>query len=617
VRSRSQGHRSTRATCAALALSAVLACSKDTVVTTRNVYVDVPSACAVAGHGFATYAAQGDFEPTSQPLGPDLSDVGAVLVQLDGQTRELGVSVSLGTSAWEGRTSVPPKGDVNVLVLPADLSCALTRGVGMRTGSTLGVIGSQRALLVGGTAMGPVPEDFVVHLDTGQVTPVAQNLKPPRSHASVSTFDAGGLVAGGTSDDGTVQQDAWIFDPAAEGFTQSIVLDQKRTGHSAVALLDGRTLLVGGTSDAAGRQPIQNMELVDPTNDQAYEQGVAPLDPPLTSPVAVLLASGEVLVAGGTTATSPPSTGLQWFRPCSSQEGCQVKSSAVAMGTIPAGAALSIVALQGGGALAVVAPPAGAGANFSTTWVIGADHTVDAAGSSVAGTLSRPLLFGGVGGAPLLWTSDRWLQWQPWSASFTAAPVLDNAPANVGDAVASVDPGLAMWLDPSQNKLVALRTATDDAYSPDPASFLSQGPGGVAPDRLPGPSAVTYTGGTGLTLSQGASAFVTDRTYADVSVRATFASGQPPYVVLRDDEGQAHVLKDDCCSGLFAATGPSPVVDVERVGGTVTCQVSGGQVGTCGDVPSSSARVSVGVQGASTAGPSVVSEIVVRRLGAP
>jgi hypothetical protein len=598
-------------------VSSGAACSKDAVVTTRSVIANVPTGCAVDGMGYATYFALGDFEPAAPPPGPYLSQVGQVLTQIDTNAQALVVTASedrdaagAGGNTWEGVATIPPSGDVNVLVLPQDLSCALTTTVGARSGSTLAAIGSERALLVGGTG-NPTPADFVIRLDTGQVTqvPPQLELQHARAQASVTPFGPGGLVAGGVDDVTNLPTgSAQVYDPGAGGFTTPVSLSVARARHAAVVLVDGSTLLVGGVG-ADGTTAVEQMEIVAPGDQNGHVQGVASIDPPLAMPItAVRLASGEVLVAGGTTVGGVSATGLQWFTP-------GALPSMVMMQTLPGGH-LALVPLESGGALAVVAAPSGAPAGFQNTWVISAEHTVTAA-TAVPGSLTLPLLFGGAGGAPLLWTGDRWLQWQPWAGAFTSAPVLDSMPANIGDAFASPDPGLAMWLDPVRKQLVALRTDTSNAFSADPPAFLAQGSTGVAPDSLPAGDTATYTGGTGLLLAQYLNAFVTDRTYADVSVRVAFAAGQPPFVVLRDDQGTPHVLQQDCCVGLLSASGPQPVVDVERTGATVTCSVNGAAATTCSTTLDAGARVAVGVQGALPTNPSIVSEIVVKRLGAP
>ena len=577
--------------------------------------MNVPAACAVDGQGYATYFPLGDFEPPPPPPGPALSGVGKVLPQLDLQTRAVSVIASENDDTWEGVAPVTASGDVNVLVLPEARACALSTGVGARTGSTLGPIGPLRALLVGGDATGlTTPANFVVHLDTGVVEPVdaRRELLVQRQRASVTPFGAGGLVAGGVAlSSGLPTADAQVFDAGAGGFTTRLSLSEPRAGHAAVVLVDGRTLLVGGVGGADGETPVPRMEIVDPAGGDGFEENVALLSPVLSSPSAVRLVSGEVLVAGGTTVSGVAVTGLEWFTP-------QAGPSSVRLQTLPAGsvaARVALVALAGGGALAVVAPPASPPAGFQTTWVISADHAV-AAGTSVQGSLTRPVLFGGAGGAPLLWSGDRWLQWQPWAGAFTGAPALDTGATSLGDATASPDPGLAMWLDPVRHQLIARRTDTTNAYSAD-APLLVSGSGGVAPDRLPGAAGVAYSGGTGLTLAGGASAFVTDRTYADVALRVTYAAGQAPLVVLRDALAVEHVIDDRCCAGLFGATGPAPVVDVERRGASVTCAVDGAPPSACGASLDPSTRIALGVRGALATSPSVVSEILVQRLGDP
>jgi hypothetical protein len=358
------------------------------------------------------------------------------------------------------------------------------------------------------------------------------------------------------------------------------------------------------------------MEIVAPGNGNGTEDGVELLNPPLTAPVAVRLASGEILVAGQTMVDGVPATDLEWFN-------SGVTNQTATPQPLPVGSGFALIALEAGGALAVVAPPPNPPAGFQTTWVIGADHVVSPA-LSVPGSLTSPKLFGGAEGAPLLWTGDRWLQWQPWMGQFGISPVL-SATANIDDAFTSPDPGLAMWLDTTAHQLVALRVDTNNAYSSDPPSYVASSATDIAPDQLPGApdqlpggATVSYNGGSGVTMAYGASAFVTDRTYADVSIRVTFAAGQPPSVVLRDDQGSEHVVDATCCAGLMAAQGPSPVMDVERSGGTVTCAVAGAAASAC-PLPGldAGAAVSVGVRGASQTTTSIATEIVVTRLGVP
>lgn len=598
-------------------MACLAACGKDTVVTQRRVVANVPAACAVGAQGFATYYPLGDFEPASAPASLSFSATGKPLAQLDGATRQLVLSAQLGVSTWEGVGPVGASGDVNVLVLPQFQPCALSQGVGMRTGSALGVVGSGRALLAGGAVGRSAPPEYVVHLDTGVLTPASPPLLHQRTQATVTAFAGGGLVAGGLrTDNGTALPEAQVLDPGSDGFTTEILLSEPRRGHAAVVLANGDTLLVGGYGDATASSPLTSLERVYATSscvqggeECSTETDEGPLFPLLVDPVAVRLADGEVLVAGGAQTEGPNVTGLQWF-------GTMGEGQSIPMFPIPGGPPFALAALQGGGALVVVTPPPNPPASFKTTWVVGADRSVTAA-ASVQGSLTAPILLGGAGGAPLLWTGDRWLQWQPWLGAFGLAVGLEGVSANIGDARATLDPGLAMWLDPSQQRLVALRTATTNAYSEDPVAFLTPDDTGVAPDSLPGVGGVTYTGGTGLTLPLGTSAFVTDRTYADVSIRVRFDAGQPPSVLLRDNQAALYFVDDTCCAGLLDASSPQPVMDIERHGATITCAVDGAAASTCPTTLGPAARVSVGVGGLRRGVPSLVEEIIVTRLGAP
>lgn len=589
-------------------------------MTTRAVTVNVPAACEVNGNGYATYFALGDFEPPAPMPGPFLSATGTLLPQLDPEARALVATVGEHADSWEGVAAIPPSGGVNVLVLPADESCALSANVGDPAGAALGVVGSNRALLAGGSLNVETPAEYVVHLDTGAVAKADPPLHVSRTQATVTAFGGGGLVAGGlTLDAPAPLAEAEVLDAADDGFAaQTIALSEARAGHAAVVLASGDTLLVGGYGDAATRAPLPSMEIVQVASRTTTESDVGRLSPVLANPVAVRLASGEVLVAGQVQGqgkgqgkgqgNGQAATGLEWFTPAARPTGITVQ-------TIPPAAAVALIALQSGGALAVLSPPAGAPPTFQTTWVVGADHT-PVAGASVAGTLTAPALFGGAGGAPLLWTGDRWLAWQPWAGAFGAAPVLDTNPATMGGAIASPDPGLAMWLDPSAGRIVALRTDTTNAYSADSEPYLAEDATGVAPDRFPGAGTVSYVGGAGVTLTPGASAFLTDRTFADVAVKTTFAPGQAPDLVLRDAEGnETVVIAASCCPGVDAPSLAAPVMEVERSGATLTCAVSGGPPRTCAVTLDATTRVSVGVRGATSVPASIAQTIVVQRLG--
>ncbi len=327
----------------------------------------------------------------------------------------------------------------------------------------LGAIGGQRVLVVGGRAASDAgvssPSTLVVPLDTGEVAAVSTDLLMPRIQATVTAFGAGGLVAGGADSAGTPLAEAEVFDPVVGGFQQQspIFLSQARAQHGAAVLATGETLLVGGVGGADGQTVLGTMEIVDPVTRTVRAENVATLAVARKSPTVLRLASGEIFVAGGVDADDNPVTKIEWFLPDAS------KASKVAQDLV-AGSARPYAPLEAGGVLAVIVPPAGADADFLDVWVIDADG-VPSPATTLAGLQGQPVLFGGAGGAPVLYvpgtppgtvpaTPARWLRWQPYVGAFGVLGV--DIAANVGDATASPDPGLAMWLDPSVAKAVSV-----------------------------------------------------------------------------------------------------------------------------------------------------------------
>ena len=274
------------------------------------------------------------------------------------------------------------------------------------------------------------------------------------------------------------------------------------------------------------------------------------------------------------------------------------------------------MALGGGGALAVVAPPAGAPTPFANVWVIGASGSTDPA--TPLADVTNPVLFQGAGGAPVLWTGvpgGRWLRWDPWQGAFVALGVLDDVPANVGPSNASADPGLAMWLDGSSAALALLRFDTRGPYSTLAGPLLATTATDVAPDRLAAPGVATFDAVAGLTLGPGAAAFVTDRTYAALSLSVGAPTGEPAKVVLRDELGVELELGGVGCPAALAKPGKASSLAVRRSGAQVTWSLSTGASGTCPTGVGAQARLSIGVRAPGDVARSVVRDLVVKRLG--
>jgi hypothetical protein len=256
-------------------------------------------------------------------------------------------------------------------------------------------------------------------------------------------------------------------------------------------------------------------------------------------------------------------------------------------------------------------------------WVIDASGAIEAAAPLV--DVPSPVLFSATQGAPVLWTGSspgsaggRWLRWDPWQGSFGEFGVLDTTPANVTDATVLPDPGLAAWLDDgagSDARLTALRFDVRGDYSTLPGPLLVDSTAEMAPDRLVSVQNLSFDPSSGLVLEGDATAFVTDRTYADVSIDVDAPTGEPALLVLRDEAGVELEVGGVSCPGARPAGSRPSSLHVQRSGASVTWSVRGGANGTCKTGVPSGARLSVGVRGAASPGRSVARNLRIVRLG--
>jgi len=99
------------------------------------------------------------------------------------------------------------------------------------------------------------------------------------------------LVAGGGND----AQSCELYDPATATWTFTGSLLQKRFGHHATLLTNGKVLVAGGVAGHHGF--VAQCELYDPATGTWSASGA--LNAARTNNVQVLLAGGGVLVAGG------------------------------------------------------------------------------------------------------------------------------------------------------------------------------------------------------------------------------------------------------------------------------------------------------------------------------
>jgi hypothetical protein len=587
---------------APLATLLALSCGHKTETVTRTVRSHAPFSCAPdpASSPYGYFLASGDFDP-SIGVEHSMSDVGADLPGVPASTRAIVIDVSAGDGDWRGVADVSPSGDVDVLLWPFLSACALSSRVDAGSGVTLVAIDASHALVFGGVAS-TQPRAFAIDLTTGAVTPTRDGLLTARSHASGTRFVRGALVAGGISAvDAQPLASAEVFDPSlrtGDFDHQAIPLGVARSDHGAIDLGTGETLLVGGRSASSA---LRSLEIVDPATRSSRGQGLASLAVARSLPTVLRLANGEILVAGGVADDGTPVSTLEWFTADATRAARNPRE-------LVAREKRAFVALPGGGALAVIAPRAGDVA-FSSVWVISADGDPEPA-TPIAGALAEVALFTGSDGRPLLWTGDRWLRWSPWEGAFGAtdvpAPDCTATPfACPSLAIASPDPGLALFLGGDGTAVTGLRFAARSAYGSIAQPLLVADTSFVAPDRLVLPGTTTsfaFDAERGLTLASGAAAFVTDLTFADFALDLDAPTGEPPVVVLRDGVADVEI------GGLACPFGAAPSIHVERVGTSV-------RVGSapCGVSVRESARLAIGLRGSASGEESIARNLRIAR----
>jgi hypothetical protein len=517
----------------ATALLLVAACGKDPRIERRTVLLHVPRECALASDAYAVFYAYGDYERTPDAPseeGQFLHQTGQRLSKLPAEARALIVDVAFGERAWRGQAEVPSSGDVDVLLWPHRSPCRLTGDVGDRAGATMTALRGSRLLIVGG-AGATVPATFEANLATGVVRPLPVGLLTPRVRATVTAFEGGAVVAGGTATTAGLLDTAEVYRRETGDFDGApIRLSEGRAEHGAVDLVTGETLLVGGVG--ASGEPLASLEVVDPVARRAKTGGLARLAVPRTRPIVLRLASGEVLVAGGFDARGEAIDTLEWL----TADGHNVARRPQ---PLVARSRHAFIALPTGGALAVIVPDGPTDA-IKNVWSIGPSGVPEAA-TPIAEPLGKVRLFQGTQGQALLWTGERWMQWQPWSGSFAA---LDLGTLGPIDTAASAEPGLPAWLakDETGTRVVGLRVDATSVFGPLPAGPLLAGSTAyTAPDR-----GVTFDPSLGAVLGPLQSVFVTDVTFAGVRV-AFDPTGELPHIVLRDERGFEIELGSAAC----------------------------------------------------------------------
>jgi hypothetical protein len=620
----------------ALLLAAVVALSAcretEQTVIVREIVMHVPQSCKIeqdpGADPYAIYFAYGDFAFEAGD-GVRLTDVGKALPSVPGDTRAIAANVLVSDDKyWTAYSEIPQTGPIDLLLWRSGSVCTLSVDLGRRVEPAFGAIDGQHVLVAGGKPPpgASIPYSFVADLRTGITTRLATGLLTPRAGATVTPFGSGALVAGGRAidtDAPLAPGSAEVYVPGAGGAAgdfdgKPIPLSRPRADHAAVVLATGETLLVGGVG--ADGKPLATLEIVDPVKRQSLTRGLAQLQVPRIKPSVVRLASGEILVGGGKTLAKQPD-GSEALVNADRLEFFARDALSVARKPEPyrPGRETRLIALPAGGALMVNAGEITD--TITTVYVVNAEGRIEVTPRTVAGEVTQIRLFDGGDGSPVLWTGDRWLRWRPWLGELEPLTEAIRArPGPEGDAIASPDSGLAMWLADGGARIAGMRFTTRQSILGPYAyvrPLLVDGVDGLAPDRFINlrrndEQPLRYGKQFGLTLDAGATAFVTDATFASFTLEAEIPTGLPPLFVLRDAGGLELEIGGPACP-MDVELGVPTRVRIERDGEVVRAAVLDRAARECERRVPGGARLSVGVRGAVGPGRSAVRNLVLTR----
>ncbi|CAN5400745.1 hypothetical protein BH20ACI1_BH20ACI1_02660 [soil metagenome] len=113
------------------------------------------------------------------------------------------------------------------------------------------------------TAQKKVGGDVKTIKTYGKISQTANFDKARAAHTATRLTDGNVLIVGGMRKDGVLYNDAELFNPKKNSFTNiKSKLTKKRVSHTATLLNDGRVLIVGGWSNR--RQPENTAEIYEP-----------------------------------------------------------------------------------------------------------------------------------------------------------------------------------------------------------------------------------------------------------------------------------------------------------------------------------------------------------------
>lgn len=191
-------------------------------------------------------------------------------------------------------------------------------------------LGTNTILLEASATDGTTTRDtaYAVFAPLSVSSPPANILPAPRAGHSATRLPTGGVfIAGGESTGGSVLQTGAVLIETDVGFSvdDPVTLQRQRTGHTASTLLDGRILLLGGTSTPTPTPTsfVDTPEVYDPATQTTRAVVVRGTPVRRTHHVAAFLNLNDkqyVYISGGQTPSgssvfTPETTIIAEFRP--------------------------------------------------------------------------------------------------------------------------------------------------------------------------------------------------------------------------------------------------------------------------------------------------------------
>jgi hypothetical protein len=288
-------------------LSVAVACAAPAQVEHVQLVLRELEGCSLASPNSIEVRALGDFPSQSAPLHDGSTDFDSF--PLD--TRELELRAGDATQRAAGRylfTHAPSAQPV--WVLPAGRSCPLGDPYARALeGAAVAALPTGGLLITGGVDEAGQVRSEAITLAPGAalVQSVAGGMLLRRAYASATSVAAWVVIAGGTGDlrGGGAHYTYEVFDSVSGGFAgarSGQLQEGPRMQHAALALEDGRVLLVGGRAEPSG-PPLASAESFDPaTGTHAAISGSRGLSDARIAPQLLRLDSGSVVVLGGSDA---------------------------------------------------------------------------------------------------------------------------------------------------------------------------------------------------------------------------------------------------------------------------------------------------------------------------